>query len=84
MYVNIFVSVYVNIFITIYLNTRHNGFEYIAQNVCPITSDYICIAVSCSSKRIYVFGRRDVVESFRFHLTLVTSFLKQHGFYYKL
>ena len=29
------------------------------------------------------FGRRDVVESFRFHLTLILLFLKQTEFYYK-
>ena len=30
-----------------------------------------------------VFGRRDVVESFRFHPTLIVVFLKQIEFYYK-
>ena len=30
-----------------------------------------------------IFGRRDVVESFRFHPTLFVLFLKQIEFYYK-
>ena len=30
-----------------------------------------------------IFGRRDVVESFRFHPTLIVLFLKQIEFYYK-
>ena len=30
-----------------------------------------------------IFGRRDVVESFRFHPTLIVLFLKQLEFYYK-
>ena len=34
--------------------------------------------------KIYIlFGRRDVVESFRFHPTLIVLFLKQIEFYYK-
>ena len=30
-----------------------------------------------------IFGRRDVVESVRFHPTLIVLFLKQIEFYYK-
>ena len=30
-----------------------------------------------------IFGRRNVVESFRFHPTLIVLFLKQIEFYYK-
>ena len=37
-----------------------------------------------AQERKDVFGRRDVVESFRFHPTLILLFLKQIEFYYKL
>ena len=33
-------------------------------------------------KKRKIFGRRDVVESFRFHPTLIVLFLKQSKFYY--
>ena len=44
------------------------------------------ILVECNhfvQERKYIFGRRDVVESFRFHPTLILFFLKQTEFYYK-
>ena len=44
------------------------------------------ILVECNhfaQERKYIFGRRDVVESFRFHPTLIVLFLKQIEFYYK-
>ena len=44
------------------------------------------ILVECSQfvkKRKYIFGRRDVMESFKFHATLVLIFLKQYQFYRK-
>ena len=38
----------------------------------------------CSSReRKDIFGRRDMVRSFRFHPTLIVLFLKQIEFYYK-
>ena len=36
-----------------------------------------------AQKRKDIFGRRDVVESFRFHPSLIVLFLKQIEFYYK-
>ena len=36
-----------------------------------------------AQERKDIFGRRDVVESFRFHPTLIVLFLKQIEFYYK-
>ena len=44
------------------------------------------ILVECNhfaQERKDIFGRRDVVESFRFHPTLILLFLKQIEFYYK-
>ena len=44
------------------------------------------ILVECNHfarERRDIFGRRDVVESFRFHHTLIVLFLKQIEFYYK-
>ena len=44
------------------------------------------ILVECNHyarERKDIFGRRDVVESFRFHPTLIVLFLKQIEFYYK-
>ena len=44
------------------------------------------ILVECSHfarERKDIVGRRDVVESFRFHPTLIVLFLKQIEFYYK-
>ena len=44
------------------------------------------ILVECNhfaEERKDIFGRRDVVESFRFHSTLIVMFLKQIEFYYK-
>ena len=42
------------------------------------------ILVECNlfaQERKYIFGRRDVVESFRFQPTLIVLFLKQIKFY---
>ena len=36
-----------------------------------------------AQERKDIFGRRDVVESFRFQPTLIVLFLKQIEFYYK-
>ena len=44
------------------------------------------ILVECNTfvqERKDIFGRRDVVESFRLHPTLIVLFLKQIEFYYK-
>ena len=44
------------------------------------------ILVECNhfaQERKDIFGRRDVVESFRFHPTLIVLFLKQIELYYK-
>ena len=44
------------------------------------------ILVECNhfaQERKDIFGRRDVVESFRFQPTLIVLFLKQIEFYYK-
>ena len=58
----------------------------------PLCEDCQCnltvrhILVECNNfaqERKDIFGRRDVVESFRFHPTLIVLFLKQTEFYYK-
>ena len=41
----------------------------------------VCVGGIAETKDI--FGRRDVVYSFRFHPTLILLFLKQTKFYYK-
>ena len=44
------------------------------------------ILVECNDfarERKYIFDRRDVVESFRFHTTVIVLFLKQIEFYFK-
>ena len=51
---------------------------------CIVTVRHIL--VECNNfarERKDIFGRRDVVESFRFHPTLIVLFLKQTEFYYK-
>ena len=55
MYVNIFVSVYENIFVTIYLNTRHNGFEYIAQHVYVLLHLTISVSQYLAQVREYMY-----------------------------
>ena len=53
---------------------------------CQCTLTVRHILVECNhfaQERKDIFGRRDVVESFRFHLTLIVLFLKQIEFYYK-
>ena len=58
----------------------------------PLCEDCQClltvhhILVECNhfaQERKDIFGRRDVVESYRFHPTLIVLFLKQIEFYYK-
>ena len=58
----------------------------------PLCEHYQCtltvrhILVECNhfaQERKDIFGRRDVVESFRLHPTLIVLFLKQIEFYYK-
>ena len=52
--------------------------------LCILTVRHIL--VECNNfarEREDIFGRRDVVESFRFHPTLIVLFLKQIEFYYK-
>ena len=51
---------------------------------CILTVRHISVECYHSSKeRKDLFGRRDVVESFIFHPTLILFFLKQIEFYYK-
>ena len=53
---------------------------------CQCNLTVLHILVECNhfaQERKYIFGRRDVVESFRFHPTLIVLFLKQTEFYYK-
>ena len=54
---------------------------------CERYQEYILtvrhMLVECNQERKDIFGRRDVVESFRFHPTLVLTFLKECQFCYK-
>ena len=53
---------------------------------CQCTLTVRHILVECNhfaQERKDIFGRRDVVESFRFHPTLIVLFLKQIELYYK-
>ena len=53
---------------------------------CHCILTFRLILVECNNfaqERKDIFGRRDVVESFRFHPTLILLFLKQIEFYYK-
>ena len=53
---------------------------------CQCTLTVRHILVECShfaQERKDIFGRRDVLESFRFHPTLIMLFLKQIELYYK-
>ena len=52
---------------------------------CILTVRHILVECNhFAQERKDIFGRRDVVESFRFHPTLIVLFLKQIEFYYKL
>ena len=51
---------------------------------CILTVRHILVECNhFARERKDIFGRRDVVESFRFHPTLIVLFLKQIEFYYK-
>ena len=51
---------------------------------CILTVRHILVECShFARERKDIFGRRDVVESFRFHPSLIVLFLKQIEFYYK-
>ena len=51
---------------------------------CNLTVRHILVECNhFAQERKYIFGRRDVVESFRFQPTLIVLFLKQIEFYYK-
>ena len=51
---------------------------------CNLTVRHILVECNrFARERKDIFGRRDVVESFRFHPTLIVLFLKQIEFYYK-
>ena len=51
---------------------------------CILTVHHILVECNhFAQERKDIFGRRDVVESFRFHPTLIVLFLKQIEFYYK-
>ena len=51
---------------------------------CILTVRHILVECNhFAPERKYIFGRRDVVESFRFHPTLIVLFLKEIKFYYK-
>ena len=51
---------------------------------CILTVRHILVACNhFAQERKDIFGRRDVVESFRFHPTLIVLFLKQIELYYK-
>ena len=50
---------------------------------CNLTVRHILVECNhFAQERKDIFGRRDVVESFRFHPTLIVLFLKQTEFYY--
>ena len=51
---------------------------------CILTVRHILVECNhFAPERKDIFGRRDVVELFRFHPTLIVLFLKQIEFYYK-
>ena len=51
---------------------------------CILTVHHILVECNhFARKRKDIFGRRDMVESFRFHPTLTVLFLKRFEFYYK-
>ena len=51
---------------------------------CILTVRHILVECNhFARERKDIFGRRDVMESFRFHPTLIVLFLKQIEFYYK-
>ena len=51
---------------------------------CILTVRHILVECNhFAQERKDIFGRRDVVESFRFHPTLIVLFLKQIELYYK-
>jgi hypothetical protein len=53
---------------------------------CQCTLTVRHILVECNHlkpTRKYIFGRQNVVESFRFHPQLILKFLRETGFYYK-
>ena len=51
---------------------------------CILTVRHILVECNrFAQERKYIFGRRDVLESFRFHPTLILLFLKQIEFYCK-
>ena len=52
---------------------------------CILTVRHILVECNhFAQERKDIFGRRDVVESFRSHPTLILMFLKQIEFYYKV
>ena len=58
---------------------------YVCEHcLCILTVRHILVECNhFAQERKDIFGRRDVVESFRFHPTLIVLFLKQIEFYYK-
>ena len=52
--------------------------------LCILTVCYILVEYNhFAQARKYIFGRRDVVESYKFHLTIILLFLKQTECYHK-
>ena len=61
-------------------------FSYVFKQMrqCILTVRHILVECNhLARERKDIFGRRDVVESFRCHPTLIVLFLKQIEFYYK-
>ena len=50
---------------------------------CILTVHNILVECNNNAQRKDIFGRRDVIESFRFHSTLILLFFKQIKLYYK-
>ena len=57
--------------------------DQLDMNHDKVLSIFIFTISLCNQERKDIFGRRDMVESLRFHPTLILLFLKQTVFYSK-
>ena len=65
---------------------RHHTYKCVLVNGTPLSCFVFSVCTECNhcaQERKDIFGRRDVLESFRFHPTLIVLFLKQIELYYK-
>ena len=78
-----YVCMYVCVYVCLCMPTRVSP-PLCEHCQCILTVRHILVECNhFARERKDIFGRRDVVESFRFHPTLIVLFLKQIEFYYK-